>query len=38
MRMITASFARAIEWFAGDPCLHVLPLFRQVVAIRKTSK
>jgi hypothetical protein len=36
MRMITASFARAIEWFAGDLCLHFLPLFQQVVAIRKT--
>src|SRR5262249_10570569 len=36
MRMITASFARAIERFAGDLCLHFLPLFQQVVAIRKT--
>jgi hypothetical protein len=36
MRMITASFARAIERFSGDPCLHFLPLFQQVVAIRKT--
>jgi hypothetical protein len=35
-RMITASFVRAIEQFAGDPCLHFLPLFQQVVAIRKT--
>ena len=25
MRMITASFARAIERFAGDLCLHLLP-------------
>jgi hypothetical protein len=25
MRMITASFARAIERFAGDLCLHFLP-------------
>ncbi len=36
MRMITASFARAIERFAGDLCLHFLPLFQQAVAIRKT--
>ena len=35
-RMITASFVRAIERFAGDLCLHFLPLFQQVVAIRKT--
>jgi hypothetical protein len=36
MRMITASFARATERFAGDPFLHFLPLFQRVVAIRKT--
>jgi hypothetical protein len=36
MRMITASFVRATERFAGDLCLHFLPLFQQVVAIRKT--
>ena len=36
MRRITVSFARAIEWFAGDLCLHFLPLFQQVVTIRKT--
>jgi len=36
MRMITASFARAIERFADDLCLHFLPLFQQVVAVRKT--
>ena len=36
MRMITASFVRAIERFAGNLCLHFLPLFQQVVAIRKT--
>ena len=36
MRMITASFVRAIERFSGDPCRHFLPLFQQVVAIRKT--
>jgi hypothetical protein len=36
MRMITASFARAIEQFAGDLCLHFLPLFQQLVAIRQT--
>jgi hypothetical protein len=36
MRMITASFVRAIERFAGDLCLHFLPFFQQVVAIRKT--
>jgi hypothetical protein len=35
-RMITASFVRAIERFAGDLCRHFLPLFQQVVAIRKT--
>jgi hypothetical protein len=35
-RMITASFVRAIERFADDPFLHFLPLFQQVVAIRKT--
>ena len=34
--MITASFVRAIERFAGDLCRHFLPLFQQVVAIRKT--
>jgi hypothetical protein len=36
MRMITASFVRAIERFAGDLFLHFLPFFQQVVAIRKT--
>jgi len=36
MRMITASFFRAIERFAGDLCLHFLPRFQKVVAIRKT--
>jgi len=36
MRLSTASFARAIARFAGDLCLHLLPLFQQVVAIRKT--
>ncbi|SRR6266568_2963001 len=36
MRMITASFVRAIERFAGDLCLHFLPLFQRVVAIKKT--
>ena len=36
MRMITASFVRAIERFAGALCLYFLPLFQQVVAIRKT--
>src|SRR5262249_52311627 len=36
MRMITASFGRAIERFAGSLCLHFLLLFQQVVAIRKT--
>src|ERR1043166_7301313 len=36
MRMITASFFRAIEQFAGDLCLHFLPRFQKVVAIRKT--
>ena len=36
MRLITASFIRAIERFAGDLDLHFLPLFQQVVAIRKT--
>ena len=36
MRMITASFVRAIERFAGDLCLHCLPLFQKVVAIKKT--
>src|ERR671939_852214 len=36
MRMITASFVCAIERFAGDLCRHFLPLFQQVVAIRKT--
>jgi hypothetical protein len=36
MRMITASFIRAIGCFAGALCLHFLPLFQQVVAIRKT--
>jgi hypothetical protein len=36
VRLITASFTRAIERFAGDLCLHCLPLFQQVVAIRKT--
>ena len=34
--MITASFARAIERFAGDLCLYFLPLFQQVVVISKT--
>jgi hypothetical protein len=34
--MLTASFVRAIERFAGDPYLHFLPLFQWVVAIRKT--
>src|SRR5262249_40652412 len=33
---ITASFVRAIERFAGDLCLHFLPLFQKVVAIKKT--
>jgi len=36
MRMITAGFVRAIERFAGDLCLHFLPLFQKVVAIKKT--
>ena len=36
MRMITASFVRAIERLAGDLCRHFLPLFQQVVEIRKT--
>src|SRR5262249_16859474 len=36
MRMITASFVRAIERFAGDLCRHFLPLFQKVVAIKKT--
>jgi len=27
MRMITASFAHAIEGLAGNLCLHFLPLF-----------
>jgi integrase/recombinase XerD len=36
MRMITASFARAIERVAGDLCLYFLPLFQQVVVISKT--
>jgi hypothetical protein len=36
MRMITASFVRAIVRLAGDLCLHFLPLFQKVVAIRKT--
>jgi hypothetical protein len=36
MRMITASFVRAIERFTGDLCLHFHPLFQQVVSIRKT--
>jgi hypothetical protein len=36
MRIITASFTRAIEWFSGDLCLYFLPLFQQVVAIIKT--
>jgi hypothetical protein len=36
MRMITASFFRAIERFAGDLYLHFLPRFQKVVAIRKT--
>jgi hypothetical protein len=36
MRMITASFVRAIERFASALCLHFLPLFQQVVAVRKT--
>jgi hypothetical protein len=35
-RRITASFVRAIERLAGDLCRHYLPLFQQVVAIRKT--
>ena len=34
--MIIASFARAIARFAGNLCLHFLPLFQEVVAIRKT--
>jgi hypothetical protein len=34
--MITASFVRAIERSAGDLCLHFLPLFQQVVTLRKT--
>ncbi|HSX76992.1 MAG TPA: hypothetical protein VLQ80_00270, partial [Candidatus Saccharimonadia bacterium] len=36
MRMITASFVRAIERLAGDLGMHFLPRFQQVVAIRKT--
>jgi hypothetical protein len=36
MRMITASFFWAIERFTGDLCLHFLPRFQKVVAIRKT--
>jgi len=36
MRMITASFVRAIERFSGDLCPHFLPLFQWVVVIRKT--
>src|SRR5262249_54452962 len=36
MRMITVSFVRAIEQFAGALALHFLPLCQQVVAIRKT--
>ena len=36
MRMSAASFARAIARFASDLCLHFLPLFQQVAAIRKT--
>jgi hypothetical protein len=36
MRMITASFIRAIERFAGDLGAHFLPRFQQVVAIKKT--
>ena len=36
MRMITASFVRAIERFAGVLRLHFLPLFQKVVAIEKT--
>src|SRR2546427_9418703 len=36
MRMITARFVRAIERFSGDLCWHFLPLFQQVVEIRKT--
>src|SRR5262249_17334858 len=36
MRMITASFVRAIERLAGDLGLHFLSRFQQVVAIRKT--
>ena len=36
MRMITARFVRAIERFAGDLCWHFIPLFQQVVEIRKT--
>jgi hypothetical protein len=35
-RMITASFVRAIERFAGALGRHFLPLFQKVVAIRKT--
>jgi hypothetical protein len=35
MRLITASFVRAIERFAGDLCLHFLPLFQKLVAIKK---
>ncbi len=36
MRMITASFVRAIERFTGDLYRHFLPSFQQVVSIRKT--
>ena len=36
MRMITASFVRAIERFSGCLCLHFLLLFQHVVAIGKT--
>ena len=36
MRMITASVVRVIERFAGDLCLHFLPLFQKVVVISKT--
>src|ERR1043165_7356198 len=35
-RMSTASFVRALERLASDLCRHFLPLFQQVVAIRKT--
>ena len=37
MRMITASFVRAIERLAGDLCLHFLPIFQKVVASEKLA-